>query len=220
MLNLLTVNTVAELTCFLIALICLLKDSSIVWRCMALYLLSTCAAEILGLYVTGPKHLISNHWVYNCFLTCEIGFTHLMFYYLLSRYINSKPLILTGLALLFLLYIIETFRHSFFVYNNLTFTVMSVLFVVYSLCYYYLLLKDERYVMLKYSAEFWWVAGTLFFYFSNTACNFFGNNLRSVIMPDGHTLNFYIFRALNILLYGCWSYSFICRRWIKVKSEF
>ena len=219
MLRYLTANTVAELICFLIALLCLVKDNNLVWKSMIFYLFATCFAEIGGIYISGPGHLTSNHWVYNIFLICEIGFTHLMYFYLLGKYINSKPVILTGLAILAILYSYETIDHSFFVYNNLTYTIMSVIFVVYGLYYYYLLLKDDNYVMLKNFPDFWWVAGTLFFYFANTACNFFGNNLRSIILWDGHHLNYYIFRVLNILLYSCWSYSFICKKWLTTKSE-
>lgn len=214
-----TTNTNVELICFITALLCLIRDSSFVWRSMILYLFITFTVEMAGIYISGPKQLISNHWVYNIFLICEIGFTHLMFAHLLSRYINSKPIILIGLAILCIVYAYELWDHGFLIYNHHTYTVMSVLFVIYGLYYYYLLLKDDYYVKLKYSPEFWWVAGTLFFYFANTACNLFYDNLKSVMLWDGHHLTYYIFRVLNILLYGCWSYSFICRKWLTTTSK-
>jgi hypothetical protein len=217
--NYFTANTTIEIICFGFAVICLINDSSLVWKSMILYLFLTCVTEILGIIIPGPSNLISNHWVYNIFLICEAGFTHLMFAYLLSKYINSKPIVIIGLAILCIVYTGELIDHGFLVYNHYTYTVMSVLFVVYSLYYYYLLLKDDNYVRLKYSPEFWWVAGTLFFYFTNTACNLFYDNLRSVILWDGHHLTYYIFRVLNILLYGCWSYSFICKKWLITTSK-
>src|SRR6185312_8389499 len=204
-----TASTISELVCFFAAIVCLRRDPSFVWRSMLVYLFLTCAVEIGGVYVSGPGHTINNHWIYNIFLIFEAGFTHLMFAGLLSNYINSKPIVITGLAIVFVLYIYEI--HSHYVkhvstYNINTYKVMSVLFVIYSLYFYYLLIKDERYIRLKYSAEFWWVAGTLIFYFTNTACNIFYVQLSTVLSWYGYHLTRYIIGVLNVLLYGCWSY--------------
>jgi hypothetical protein len=218
--NYFTASTTAELICFLTAGFCLIRDKSYVWRSMVIYLFLTCAAEFTGVFVSGPKHLINNNWVYNIFLVFEAGFTHLMFAYLLGKYINSKPLIFTGLAIVALLYAYElhdNYVHHIVIYNINTYKVMSVLFVIYSLYYYYLLLEDENYIQLNNSSEFWWVAGTLLFYFTNTACNVFYQPLSRVLVWNGIHLTRYIISALNILLYGCWSYSFICRKWKTTK---
>jgi hypothetical protein len=214
-----TLTTVIELICFFTASVCLFKDTSIVWRLMVVYLFLTCVTEIGGAYISGPQFSINNHWIYNVFLLCEISFTHLMFFHLLSGYINSKPIIITGLAVVIILYIIETLNHGILAYNNTTYSVMSVFYVLYSFLYFYLLLKDEHYISLKYSSEFWWVVGTLFFYFAATAGNLFRNYLASVVLSNGHHLSYYIFRILNIILYGCWSYSFICRKWLTTISK-
>jgi hypothetical protein len=216
MLNYFTISTVAELLCFLTGILCLIKDKSYVWRCMVIYLFLTCAAELTGIYISGPKRSVNNNWVYNIFLVFEAGFTNLMFAYLLGKYINSKPIIIIGLAIVATLYVFElhdNYVHHILIYNINTYKVLSILFVIYSLYYYYLLLKDKNYVRLRYSPEFWWVAGTLLFYFTNTACNIFYKPLSTVLVWNGIHLTRYIISALNILLYGCWSYSFICRKW-------
>jgi hypothetical protein len=57
---------------------------------------------------------------------------------------------------------------------------MSVVFVLASLYFYYLKLKDEHFEPLMFSAPFWWVSGTLFFYFGSTACNNFLDYLPSM----------------------------------------
>jgi len=215
--NYFTVSIVSELICFFTAALCLLKDKSLVWRSMIIYLFFTCVAELTGVYVSGPKHSVNNNWVYNIFLVCEIGFTNLMFAYLLDKYVNSKPFIIIGLAIVAMLYTYElhdNYVHHILVYNINTYKVVSILFVIYSLYYYYLLLKDDHYIKLRYSAEFWWVAGALLFYFTNTACNIFYKPLSTVLVWNGIHLTRYINGALNVLLYGCWSYSFICKKWL------
>lgn len=212
-----TTSTVSELVCLLFAILCLLKDTSIIWRSMILYLLITCVAELFGKFIAIKTH--NNQWVYNIFLLFEGGFTHLMFSNLFRKYINSKPIIICGFALFLICYIAEMSHHGFFKYNNFTYFFMSILFVLYALYYYYLLLRDNDTIILKYSAEFWWVAGTLFFYFGNTVCNLFNSQLDTLQIFPNYQLAYLIFNVLNIILYGLWSYSFICRKWLATTSK-
>ena len=159
-----------------------------------------------------------NHWLYNIFLLCDIGFMSLMFYHLLNNYVNAKPIIIVGLGIILLFYVAEISNHGFFEYNERTYTQMSVVFVIYCLYYFYLLIKDEEYINLKSYPPVWWVIGTLFFYFGLTAVNIFDPKLDNVKIGQ-HSINFYIFRVLNVILYSCWSYSFICRRWLTTTSK-
>lgn len=201
---------VFEAICFVIALICLVKDVNWAWRSMVLFLLITCITEITGFRIARTHHY--NQWVYNIYLVFEASFTSLMFNNILNKYINSKPIVITGLVLLLLLYVYDIFDHGFFIFNNLTATVMSVIFVIYSFYYYFLLIKDEHYIDLKRTAPFWWVTGALFFYFGSTASNLFYPFLKNVKI-GGHNINYFVFLTLTLILYGCWSYSFICRKW-------
>jgi hypothetical protein len=199
-----------EAACFIIALVSLIKDDNRAWRSMVLFMLITYLTEITGKLLRTGHH--SNQWLYNVFLLFEAGFTSFMFNHLLSKYINSKPLFIGGLVALLVIYLYEVVSHGFFVFNELTATVMSVVFVVYSFYYYYLLIRDDHYVDLKRSPEFWWVAGALFFYFGSTAVNLFFSFLQNVRIA-GHNITYFIFSALSAFLYACWSYSFICRKW-------
>lgn len=199
-----------EAACFIIALVSLIRDANWAWRSMVLFMLITYLTEITGKLLRTGHH--SNQWLYNVFLLFEAGFTSFMFNNVLSKYINSKPLIIGGLGFLLALYTYDIVSHGFFVFNDITATVMSVVFVIYSFYYYYLLIKDEHYIDLKRSAAFWWVAGSLFFYFGSTAVNLFFTFLQNVRVA-GHNITYFIFSALSAFLYACWSYSFICRKW-------
>jgi len=210
------VAVIVEVICFVIALVCLVNDSSLAWRGMALFMLLTCITEITGLLMKMAHH--HNQWVYNIFLVFEAGFTSLMFARLLSKYINSKPLILSGLAVWLLLYVYDVHQHSFFVFNDLTETVMSVVFVIYSFYYYFLLIKDDEYVSLAHNPSFWWVCGALFFYFGSTVSNLFYPFLNDAKIAGYNIINF-IFTALIIIMYSCWSYAFICKKWLTTKSR-
>jgi hypothetical protein len=199
-----------EAACFIVALVCLIRDASWAWRSMVLFLLITCLTEIIGKLLRTGHH--SNQWLYNVFLLFEGGFTSFMFSNIFSKYINSKPLVIGCGVSLLALYTYDIVSHGFFIYNDITATVMSVVFVVYSFYYFYLLIRDDQYVDLIRSPSFWWVAGALFFYFGSTAVNLFFTSLQDV-RAFGHNITYFIFAALGAILYACWSYSFICRKW-------
>ncbi len=211
-----TFNTTVELLCLLVALVCLWGDKRLVWRSLILYLLIICIAEFTGAYL--KKQHQPNQWVYNVLLIFQVGFTPVVFNSFFSRYIKTKLPLLAGVTVLLALYGYDLADHGFFRFNMITYNTMSVIYVLYSLYYFYLLLNDEEYVALPYSANFWWVAGVLFFYFGSTTVNLF----REKIAPfniAGHNLSYYIYIVLNIILYGCWCYSFICKKWIKTTSR-
>ena len=61
-------------------------------------------------------------------------------------------------------------------------------------------------------APFWWVNGTICFYFAGMACNIFFKYLVKDVTSDvSHSARYIVFSILNVILYACWSYSFICR---------
>lgn len=224
MLPYLTINTVSEILCLITAAICLSKDNSLAWRSMVLFLLITCIIELSGIYIKrlnieDHKHLHRNEWLYNIFMIFQIYFMIYMFYHLLKQYHNNKRwIIFPGTGLLIVLYVYEVCKHGVLEEHILTFTTMSVLFVLYGFYYFYYLHKDENYLQLKTSPAFWWVCGTLFFYFGVTACNLFFDKLMIKITPK-HYLTYYIFNVLNVILYSCWSYSFICRKWLRTNLK-
>jgi len=117
------------------------------------------------------------------------------------------------LAILSIKYVYDVFYKSFWIFSQDTYTLLSVLIVLYGFIFYYYLLTDDSYIDLKYSSAFWWVSGIMIFCFGSMACNIFEERLNHV-MVSGHHLAYYIFRVLNVFLYGFWSFSFICRKWL------
>ena len=226
MLNYFTLNTTIETVCFIVACICLIKDKSLVWRSMVIFLLITCIAEFMGihvkrLYLADRIHIHPNGWVYNILMVFQAGFMSLMFQYFLRTHKYARYAIGVGFIALLLLHLYEIFNNSIYSYDELTNTIMSVLVVFYSFYFYYSLLNDDTYIGLNKSAEFWWVVGILFFYFATTVSNLFYDRLSSIVIKSRHNLMYlrYLNNALNIILYSCWSYSFVCRKWLTKTSE-
>lgn len=218
MLNYFTFTTITEMLCFFIAIICLYKDNVWIWKYFTLFLLITCLAELTGIYLKRNNHP-HNAWIYNILMVFEMGFVYLMYLKIFRQYTKAKTIIICGIAVFALLYAYELLNHGIFVYNNLCYTVMSVIIVVCALFYYYGLMNNDEYIQISYSAEFWWVTGGLFYYFGETACDLFYDKLSAVHITEMHSLTHYIYNTLNVLLYGCWSYSFICRKWLEKRLE-
>ena len=205
-----TINTGAELLCFFIGLFCVARDKNPAWRVLLIYQFATCLTEFTGIYLR--DHHYSNSIVYDIFITAECGTVSYFFYSLFRQYFNPFKLLIGWAIVYFVIYIYEfVFINHFKGFVDITASVISVVFVLASLVYYYLMQKDDEYRTLVFSPSFWWVNGVLFFYFGSTVSNIFFEYLIKEETDFNFTARYIIFNALNLLLYGCWSYAFICR---------
>jgi hypothetical protein len=211
MLRYITFNTIPEMLCFLIAAFCMSGNINGVWRLSIPYLFVTCITEFTGIYLKSLHH--PNQWPYNILLLFQILFNGVLFTHIYRQYLKNVIIVYVGLAGLFIIYSYEISTHGFLTFNMLTYNTMSVIFTIYALYYFYIILNDNNYLTIKSSATFWWVYGILFFYFGSTVVNLFRGKL-TILFATGHYLTYYIYGALNIVLYGLWGYSFICRKWL------
>jgi len=211
-----TVNTVSEFLCFVISILCLYRDKDSVWGNFIFFLLLTCLVEIAGIYIR-MRHR-PNFMLYNLFLVIECAVLNYFFYHLLKE--NRLKKILTGWIVFFLLfYFIELIVKHFNAYVSASSTLLSVELILASIYFYYRLLKEEKYRQLSKYAPFWWVNGTICFYFAGIACNIFFRYLLHKAPDISHTVRYIVFTILNVILYTSWSYSFICRYFQRTSSS-
>lgn len=201
-------NILFELICLCVSLFFLTKNRDTFSKLTIWYLALILITEISGSLWTVMYHK-NNSWIYNIYSIFEASYICLGFYYLFKKMeAKSTWLIAATYLVFFISYIAETFSHSFFKYHITTTAIMSVGFVVLSLYYYYVLIRQDKTYNLKYYSSFWWVAGVLIYYFGGTIYNLLTyivikNNISSLMLV--HTM-----LALNFLLYSIWSYSYIC----------
>ena len=207
-----TVNTLTEFFCFLISLFCLYRDKDKAWKGFILFLMLTCVTEAAGIYVR-YELLLPNFMVYNIFLVVECTVLNLFFYHLIKTNDNLKKLLVAWLVFFLTFYFYELYTLHFRGYVSTASTIMSVEIVLASIYFYYRLLKEEKFRKLSTYAPFWWVNGTICFYFAGMACNIFFKYLVQEHISPGvsHSARYVVFSILNVILYACWSYSFICR---------
>lgn len=203
-----TSSSYIELLCLVFALYFLSKDKTTFWRISMCYMAVVMLTEIVGRYFARTYH--TNLCIYNIYTIFEISFITYGFYTFIKQYANIKYWLISTYAATMIIYTIFTFMHGINVYNAFTISVASVVFVIYGLLYFYLLLKDENYIDLKFHPAFWWVGGTLIFYFGSTLANFFDDIIQQKFLGKYNT-RLIIYTTLNLFLYGFWAYSFICR---------
>lgn len=207
----LSVNTGAEMLCLLIALFCLFKDKEPAWKMFIFFLMVTCLVEVAGIYVRKTLDQ-PNFAIYNLFLIIECSVQNLFFYYIIKQHSTLKLIMVVWLVTFLLVYFTELIVTHFKAYASTSSTLMSVELILASVYYYYLLLKDNAYQNLFIYPSFWWVNGIICFYFGGIACNvFFSYMVLDQTVGISHSVRYVVFNVLNVILYSCWSYSFICR---------
>jgi hypothetical protein len=221
MLRYFTVNTIAELLCFIAAVTFLPRQNVKSKNIIVIFLFVTVFTEMCGIHIKKVNHA-PNAWVYNLLLIAQAAFFLTVFWQLLSGSKKRNLLIISGAVIVALTYSYEAIKNTFFeqtpidrfLYYNTTYTTLSVIIIVYCLCFLYLLMDAEEYVTLGHMPAFWWVAGTLFFFFGSTAVNLFYFIIANMEVRHQQKLTTYIYYVLNVVLYSSWAYSFICKRWL------
>lgn len=209
MFSLFTFVSTIESICALFAIIFLIRDKNLLWKITIVYMLIVPSTEIFARYIGRLYH--NNLIVYNIYALVELTYITYAFYIFLKDFVDIKKFIVPMYAIILAIYIGFSLTHNPLAeYNSITVSIMSVVFVIYGLLYFYFLLKDEKYIDLKFHPEFWWVGGAIIFYFGGTLANFFDDIILQKFLGKYNTRHI-IYTTLNVFLYSFWSYSFVCR---------
>lgn len=186
----------------------LYRDKTTFWKVTNAYLIIVVLTQIIARYSAKTYH--TNIGVYNVYIIFEIAYITYAFYVFLSQYIKIKNWLIGIYIGTMIIYAAFSYLYGLNVYNAFTISIASVIFVIYSLMFFYLLLKDENYIDLSNHPAFWWVGGTLIFYFGSTLANFF-DDLAQHMYFGKYNVRTVIYITLNFFLYAFWAYSFVCR---------
>lgn len=168
-----------------------------------------CSVELGGRVLTRILHQ-HNTWLYSLFLFFEATYITYGLYHFMRPYGKIKQPLLVAYIIFVILYLIEIHQKGIAGQNTKPILYLSIMATFFSLYYYYLLLKSDQFIVLSKHPPFWWIAGVLFFYFGGTVITLFQPIFKAKIY-DNHTLRYYIFILLNLVLYSFWTYVFICR---------
>ena len=203
-----TTTIIAELICLMAACLFLYRDRQAAWRSQVFFLLFTVVVEIFGKTLKIANK--TNDLIYNVYIIAETCFVLYVFRSLISPYKKRDKLFLATIVLYFLFYGLDTRNHGIYTFHNATTLLISVVFIGCGSYYLYLLINDERDIYLVRHGPFWWTAGALCYYYGSSVNELYFTLLSAESERD-YTYRHSIFIILNLILYGCWSYSFYCR---------
>lgn len=203
-------NLFIEVLCFTLALLFLKNSKAGLWKYFKMYMLLTVLIEATGWLLRTYWH-VNNQWLYNIFAPIQAFFLFWVFYKIYPKQFNSKLFLGICAAAFSIVYVIECFRHPFTIFNNNSWIVFSFSIIIACGLYYYFLLKDDEYINLAVHPPFWFVTGVFLYFFCSSVCTLFFSQLVRINIMQNISLRYLLFILFNLILYGCWSYAFLCK---------
>lgn len=208
---------VIEALCCTCGFIFLNKDKT-VWKYFKWILLLIVLKEIVGYATVIFMPDKNNHWWFNIFLPVDFVIYTLIFHHSCKRYFQDKWLIILGFVCFTIIYGYESYQSSFLKYSLVASNIAAVYYLLFCCLYYFFLLKQEEYEDILGSPVFWIITGLFVFYFARTACNVFFTYLVEINEVLLKPVRYIIFIILGFILYGLWSYAFLCRYRQRISS--
>lgn len=211
-------SLIPEIICLLFSIYYLRSVPDKYWKNFIYYLTFIVLVETIG-YVQGISK-INNHWLYNFELIIEYFFLMSIFRNILKRSVTTWFWINYGTLFFVVVFLLESHYHFYYTstgnnpdhLNKISRLLVSVLFVIASGWYFYELLESPDFEKLSAHPGFWLVAGIFIFYFVTAVTVTFFPQLIRIHIKNNLYVSHIMFSALNIILYGFWSYSFRCRK--------
>lgn len=196
------------LVCLVAAIVLLRKKEMGYWRVFILLLSEMLIVETIGRTMAVVYHM-NNHLVWNIQMIIEGGFYTYIFRKIYPPGIKNTVFIIVGFLLFVAGYIVETLDVTIYMYHFKTRMWQALLITLASLGYYYNLMVDKRYIHFRTNAPFWFVNGVFFNFFANMNLVLLFDSLFAVA-PLIYML--IVEFVLNVFMFSCWLYAFICRR--------
>jgi len=203
------VNLLIEIICLLFALLLLRKNAGF-WRYFKVYMFLTVLIETTG-WLMRFHWKISNQWLYNIFSPVQVLFLYWIFAKLYPGQAQRKRLMGICVLVFALVYLFECFYFPFTLFYHYSWIVFSFLIIITCGLYYFFLLRDEPYIHLATDPSFWFVTGVFVYFFCSSVCTLFFTELVRINIAQNISLRYLLFIVFNFILYGCWSYAFLCR---------
>lgn len=166
--------------------------------------------ELIG-YVTSILE-IKNHLLYNFEMLLEIIFIPYAFYKMFLEVRAKNPSWIRYVVIAtIVLFVAELVYRRFAGYASISKVATAVTFVIYAGIYFYYLIRLPHYHRLLAYPDFWIAAGVFIFNFSGTTIGVFFKELMNINVMEGIQLWYFVAFGLNIFLYGCWTYAFLCK---------
>ncbi|MBN8781469.1 MAG: hypothetical protein ABS85_09525 [Sphingobacteriales bacterium SCN 48-20] len=200
-------SIIFEFICLLAGVWWLLRARTGWWQLFCVFILYTLLTEITGFWM--GKNKMANHDLYNVYLYIKFIFTVFVLAKLIPAYTTFWKW--TGIVIFHTLFVIELINYKFSAYAFYTNVFFGTWVIVWCCIYFFSLMKQKEYVVIKGHAPFWIFTGLLFFYLCTTTASIFFKQLTFINRNYGIFLRFIIFNAASLILYAAWTYAFLCK---------
>ena len=204
-----------ELIAGLTGIVFYFKKRRVIWFAFAVFLVCLFGMEVLGQWLGQQKMVIANTNLYKWFII-PLLFTsyHLMYYSFSSK--KVKPFIIYSLFVFILMALIENLylskQHFYTISITLGYGCTAIL--LFSLNYFFWLLKDDALLHYRYSMPFWFCTGLLVFYLGSFPYLVLFNSLGFSVNKAAYNLFRWCFIFLNYIMYLLFTIGFL---WSKPK---
>jgi hypothetical protein len=123
----------------------------------------------------------------------------------------NKLLLLSGISIFAVSYVLEIVTKGIFVNDIISDTISGFFLLLFCNWFFYLLLKGDEWIEIHRHAAFWFVTGLFLFSFCTIVTDLFDNQLLDLFVTPSISLRYLLYIVFNLILYGCWSYAFICK---------
>jgi hypothetical protein len=204
-------HIIIEYLCLLFAFL-YLKNTKDWWILFIPYMICVVITETLGIYIMLHQTKSGdNYWVHNYYLPVYFAFSLYALYRICTPLFRVEKWITAMAVIIAISYLAESYRSGFKKLSVDSFSLANAIFVVFCCSYYYHLLKQDNFINIKKHAPFWVITGMLFFCFGSTVSYLFFDTLVQINIKYNLPVRQVIFIVLNFILYGCWSYAFLCK---------
>ena len=201
---------VIEIICSVIALIFLRSQSRSVWVLLKWFMVFTTLVEILAFIISAVFHKY-NLWLYSLYLPFNFIILYWSLYKVTPYHKHNKTLLLIGIIVFCISYFTEILINGIFLYTINSDTVSTVFMFISCNWFFYLLLQKDEWVYISRHAAFWFVTGLFLFSFCTVVTDLFDSELNDLFIAKKLPLRTLLYIGFNLILYGCWSYAFICK---------
>lgn len=205
----LPITLISEWVCFIASILIIRKSHPSVWRTFQAYLFIVVCVETLSYFGLRFKFITTTQWLYNLFMPVH----GLFYFYVFSKIIelkSTKTVFILASGLFILSMLSEGFYQGFSHYFFRSYIVLCILAIGFCIMYYYSLFKQVDYSDLLTEPAFWFTAGSLAYFAIGTSVTVFFAELVSLKVKNQIPLRAIIMGIVNIVMYGCWTKSFLC----------
>ena len=199
-----------NLICSLVALFFLRNENRNIWVLLKWFTVFDAFVEFFALVFSAVSHKY-NLWVFTLYLPFNFIILYWSVYKLLPFHKYNKFLCVTGIVVFCLCYVTEIGLHGIYVYSINSDTVATIFMIIGCNWFFYLLLQKQEWILISKHAAFWFVTGLFLFSFCTVVTDLFDNELNDLFITNKLPLRSLLFVGFNLILYGCWSYAFICK---------